>query len=102
MPIKLKKNMVNQEFISRQDTYNMKIGGMGCRGFIPTEEHKAKISAAQRSRVSSKKQESKRLNAKLSVKRHEKLSKYAESQDKDMTSVIECWIDSLPEVKVLN
>lgn len=45
---------------------------------------------------------SKRLNAKLSVKRHEKLSKYAESQDKDMTSVIECWIDSLPEVKVLN
>lgn len=40
---------------------------------------------------------SKRLNAKLSVKRHEKLAKYAESQDKDMTSVIECWIDSLPD-----
>ncbi|QIW88488.1 hypothetical protein [Pseudanabaena phage PA-SR01] len=42
---------------------------------------------------------SKRLNAKLSVKRHEKLMKYAESQDKDMTTVIECWIDSLPEIK---
>jgi len=43
---------------------------------------------------------SKRLNAKLSVKRHEKLSKYAESQDKDMTSVIECWIDSLPNTVI--
>ena len=45
---------------------------------------------------------SKRLNAKLSVKRHEKLMKYAESQDKGMTSVIEYWIDSLPEVKLVN
>jgi hypothetical protein len=42
---------------------------------------------------------SKRLNVKLSVKRHDKLVKYAESQDKDMTSVIECFIDSLPDVE---
>ncbi len=42
---------------------------------------------------------SKRLNVKLSEKRHDKLVKYAESQDKDMTSVIECFIDSLPNVE---
>ena len=42
---------------------------------------------------------SKRLNVKLSAKRHDKLAKYAESQDKDMTSVIECFIDSLPNVE---
>lgn len=43
MPIKLKKNMVNQEFISRQDTYNMKIGGMGCRGLSPLKNTKQKL-----------------------------------------------------------
>jgi hypothetical protein len=42
---------------------------------------------------------SKRLNVKLSVKRHDKLVRYAESQDKDMTSVIEDLIDSLPNVE---
>ena len=40
----------------------------------------------------------KRLNIRLSDKRYEKLKKYAESKEKDMTQVIEDWIDRLPSV----
>lgn len=39
---------------------------------------------------------SKRLNANLSVKRFNKLKKYAESKEKNLTQVIEDWIDRLP------
>jgi hypothetical protein len=42
---------------------------------------------------------SKRLNCNMSAKRIEKLRKYAESKDKDMTSIIEDLIDSLPNVE---
>jgi hypothetical protein len=42
---------------------------------------------------------SKRLNANLSAKRHKKLKKYAESRDKDVTSILEDFIDSLPNME---
>lgn len=43
---------------------------------------------------------SKRLNANLSAKRHEKLLKYAESKDKSITAILEDLIDSLPDTTV--
>jgi group I intron endonuclease len=42
------EKMVTEEFIKQPDTYNMKIGGMGCKGLTITEAHKAKISAANK------------------------------------------------------
>jgi group I intron endonuclease len=42
------EKMVTEEFIKRPDSYNMKIGGMGCKGLTITEAHKAKISAANK------------------------------------------------------
>jgi hypothetical protein len=45
---------------------------------------------------------SKRFNAVLSEKRLTKLKNYAESRDRTMTVLFEDWIDSLPEVKVIN
>lgn len=41
----------------------------------------------------------KRLNVNLSVKRFDKLKKYAESKEKNMTQVIEGWIDKAPNVE---
>jgi hypothetical protein len=43
---------------------------------------------------------SKRLNANMSTKRLDKLKRYAESKEQTMTVVIECWIDSLPDVVI--
>jgi len=40
----------------------------------------------------------KRLNVNLSIRRFDKLKKYAESKEKNMTQVIEDWIDRLPNV----
>ena len=45
--------MVTQEFVNRPDTYNMKVGGMGGKGLVFTEAHKAKIGAANKGRVKS-------------------------------------------------
>lgn len=41
---------------------------------------------------------SKRLNIRLSEKRYDKLKKYADSKEKEMTQLIEDWIDRLPNV----
>jgi group I intron endonuclease len=43
--------MVNQEFINRPDTYNMKIGGIGSKGLVHTPEAKARISGAKKGTV---------------------------------------------------
>ena len=40
----------------------------------------------------------KRLNVRLSEKRYDKLKKYADSKEKEMTQLIEDWIDRLPNV----
>lgn len=40
----------------------------------------------------------KRLNIRLSQKRYDKLKQYADSEEKDMTQIIENWIDRLPNV----
>jgi group I intron endonuclease len=45
--------MVTQEFVNRPDTYNMKVGGMGGKGLVFTEAHRAKIGAANKGRVKS-------------------------------------------------
>jgi hypothetical protein len=42
---------------------------------------------------------SKRLNIRLSEKRYDKFKKYADSKEKDMTRIIEDWIDRLPNVE---
>jgi hypothetical protein len=44
----------------------------------------------------------KRFNATLSEKRMTKLKNYAKSRDRAMTVLFEDWIDSLPDVKVVN
>jgi hypothetical protein len=40
----------------------------------------------------------KRLNIRLSENRYEKLKKHAKSKEKEMTQLIEDWIDRLPIV----
>ena len=40
----------------------------------------------------------KRLNLRLSENRYAKLKNYADSKEKDITRVIEDWIDRLPNV----
>ena len=40
----------------------------------------------------------KRLNLRLSDNRYAKLKNYADSKEKDITRVIEDWIDRLPNV----
>lgn len=54
----IEEAVVDAEFISRSDTYNIQIGGMGGRngrpaGWKMTDEHKAKISAYHTGRVDS-------------------------------------------------
>jgi hypothetical protein len=39
----------------------------------------------------------KRLNIKLSIKRFEKLKRYAESKEKTMTEIVDAWIDKIRE-----
>ena len=37
---------VTEEFCKREDTYNIKIGGLGCKGLVFTDEYRAKLRAA--------------------------------------------------------
>jgi group I intron endonuclease len=46
-------DVVTEEFINRPDTYNIKLGGLGCKGLIHNEETRAKLSAASKGRTSS-------------------------------------------------
>lgn len=48
---KAEEQIVTEEFIKREDTYNLKIGGMGCKGLTHSEETKAKLSAIHKGRV---------------------------------------------------
>ena len=41
----------------------------------------------------------KRIGIRLSQKRYDKFKKYADSKEKDMTQLIEDWIDRLPNLE---
>ena len=45
--------MVDEEFAKRLDTYNMRTGGMGGVGYVPTEETRAKMRIIATGRVKS-------------------------------------------------
>ena len=44
-------NAVNENFIKRDDTYNLNLGGMGCNGLTHTDEAKAKMSISAFGRI---------------------------------------------------
>jgi hypothetical protein len=44
----------------------------------------------------------KKLNVNLSVKRFEKLKRYAAHCERQMTQLVQDWIDSLPDIELKN
>ena len=48
---KAEANAVDEDFIKRPDTYNIKLGGTGVKGVIITEEGRKRISAANKGKI---------------------------------------------------
>jgi group I intron endonuclease len=44
---------VNENFVGRDDTYNLNLGGKGCNGLTHTDEAKAKMSISAKGRITS-------------------------------------------------
>lgn len=69
------KEIVNESFINRKDTYNAKVGGTGGYGAVDKELWKRRISETQKRRYSSGEATPHNLGKKLSQEEKDNLSK---------------------------